>query len=93
MAPSAPFRPPPADVAGKVHIDNWVPPPVTKQVDNFAQLSTIDLSLMDSDDPAVVSRLEQQIKTAIREDGFLFLENYGVDIDQVRTKVIHGSTC
>lgn len=93
MAPSAAFRPPPADVAGKVHIDNWVPPPVTKQVDNFAQLSTIDLSLMDSDDPAVVSRLEQQIKTAIREDGFLFLENYGVDIDQVRTMTIHASTC
>ena len=93
MAPCAPFRPPPADVAGKVHIDNWVPPPVTKQVDNFAQLSTIDLSLMDSDDPAVVSRLEQQIKTAIREDGFLFLENYGVDIDQVRTMTIHASTC
>jgi isopenicillin N synthase-like dioxygenase len=38
---------------------------------------------MDSDDPAVVSRLEQQIKTAIRDDGFLFLENYGVDINQV----------
>ena len=93
MAPSAPFRPPPADVAGKVHIDNWVPPPVTKQVDNFAQLSTIDLSLMDSDDPAVVSRLEQQIKTAIREDGFLFLENYGVDIDQVRTMTIYASSC
>lgn len=85
MAPSAPFYPPPANGPGKVHIDNWVPPPVTKQVDNFAQLSTIDLSLMDSDDPAVVSRLEQQIKTAIREDGFLFLENYGVDIDQVST--------
>jgi hypothetical protein len=86
MAPSASFNPPPADGPGKVHIDNWVPPPVTKQVDNFAQLSTIDLSLMDSDDPAVVSRLEQQIKTAIREDGFLFLENYGVDIDQVGTR-------
>jgi hypothetical protein len=89
MAPSAPFQPPPADGPGKVHIDNWVPPPVTKQVDNFAQLSTIDLSLMDSDDPAVVSKLEQQIKRAIREDGFLFLENYGVDIDQVRTVFIH----
>jgi isopenicillin N synthase-like dioxygenase len=38
---------------------------------------------MDSSDPAVVRRLEQQIKTAIRDDGFLFLENYGVDIDQV----------
>jgi len=89
MAPSAPFQSPPADGPGKVHIDNWVPPPVTNQVDNFAQLSTIDLSLMDSDDPAVVSRLEQQIKRAIREDGFLFLENYGVDIDQVRGMFVH----
>jgi isopenicillin N synthase-like dioxygenase len=43
---------------------------------------------MDSDDPAVVTQLEQQIKTAIREDGFLFLENYGVDIDQVRTELV-----
>lgn len=83
MARTANFDPPPADAPGKVHIDNWVPPPVTKQVNNFAQLSTIDLSLMDSSDPAVVRRLEQQIKTAIRDDGFLFLENYGVDIDQV----------
>lgn len=83
MARTPSFNPPPADGPGKVHIDNWVPPPVTQQVDNFAQLSTIDLSLMDSADPAVVRKLEQQIKTAIREDGFLFLENYGVDIDQV----------
>jgi hypothetical protein len=93
MAPSAPFHPPPADGPGKVHIDNWVPPPVTKQVDNFAQLSTIDLSLMDSDDPAVVHKLEQQIKTAIREDGFLFLENYGVDIDQVYSPIVWGDIC
>jgi hypothetical protein len=84
MARTPNFNPPPADGPGKVHIDNWVPPPVTQQVDNFAQLSTIDLSLMDSTDPAVVRKLGQQIKTAIREDGFLFLENYGVDIDQVR---------
>lgn len=77
------FSSPCPNAPGKVHIDNWVPPPVTKQVDNFAQLSTIDLSLMDSDDPAVVDQLVQQIKRAIREDGFLFLENYGVSIEQV----------
>lgn len=83
MPPAAPFNPPSANAPGKPKIDNWVPPPVTKQVDDFAQLSTIDLSLMDSDDPKVVEGLVQQIKTAIRDDGFIFLENYGVSLDQV----------
>jgi isopenicillin N synthase-like dioxygenase len=39
---------------------------------------------MDSEDPAVVENLVQQVKTAIRDDGFLFLENYGISLEQVR---------
>jgi len=84
MAPSAPFNPPSANYANKPHVPEWVPPPVTKETHNFAKLSTIDLSLMDSSDPDVVERLVQQVKRAIREDGFLFLENYGVSMEQVR---------
>lgn len=84
MAPAAPFNPPSADLAGKPTVPEWVPPPVTQEKHNFAQLKSIDLSLLDSEDPAVVENLIQQVKTAIRDDGFLFLENYGVSLEQVR---------
>lgn len=84
MAPSPPFNPPSADLPGKPHVPEWVPPPATKEKHNFAELMSIDLSLLDSDDPAVVDDLVKQVKRAIREDGFLFLENYGVSLEQVR---------
>lgn len=61
----------------------WRIPPVTQEKHNFAELTSIDLSLMDSDDPAVVDNLVQQVKRAIREDGFLFIENYGISLEQV----------
>lgn len=84
MAPSAPFNPPPADLPGKPYVAPWCPPPITQEKHDFAELQSIDLSLLDSDDPAVVDALVQQVKRAIREDGFLFLENYGVSLEQVR---------
>lgn len=83
MAPAAPFNPPSADLPGKPFVPEWVPPPATRERHNFAQLKSIDLSLLDSDDPAVVDELIQQVKVAIRDDGFLFLENYGVSLEQV----------
>ncbi|KAK2596208.1 hypothetical protein QQS21_006356 [Conoideocrella luteorostrata] len=83
MAPSAPFDPPSADLPGKPFVPEWVPPPVTQQQEDFAQLTSIDLSLLDSDDPAIVAHLVNQVKRAIREDGFLFLENYGVSVVQL----------
>lgn len=84
MTPAAPFNPPAADLPGKPFVPEWVPPPVTQEKENFADLSSIDLSLLDSEDPAVVDGLVQQVKKAIRDDGFLFLENYGISIEQVR---------
>lgn len=84
MARSAPFNPPSIDLPGKPFVPGWVPPPVTQEKHNFAQLKSIDLSLLDSEDPAVVENLIQQVKVAIRDDGFLFLENYGVSLEQVR---------
>lgn len=78
------FHPPSASLSGKPEIPEWLPPPSTKETHNFAKLTSIDLSLMDSEDQAVVERLVQQVKTAIRDDGFLFLENYGVSLEQVR---------
>lgn len=88
MAPTPAFDPPSSDLPGKPHVAEWVPPPVTQEKHNFAELQSIDLSLMDSDDPAVVEGLVQQVKKAIREDGFLFLENYGVSLEQVRVTSI-----
>ncbi|KAJ5256931.1 hypothetical protein N7478_013035 [Penicillium angulare] len=83
MAPAASFNPPAANLPGKPSVPGWVPPPVTNQKEEFAQLKSIDLSLLDSEDPAVVDHLIQQVKTAIRDDGFLFLENYGVSLEQL----------
>jgi hypothetical protein len=83
MAPTALFNPPAADLPGKPFVPEWVPPPITKQKENFASLTSIDLSLLDSEDPAVVDDLVKQVKRAIREDGFLFLENYGISLEQV----------
>ncbi|KAM5341947.1 hypothetical protein ACJ41O_014978 [Fusarium nematophilum] len=83
MAPTAPFNPPAADLPGKPSVPEWKAPPVTKQKENFAELTSIDLSLLDSDDPAVVEDLVRQVKRAIRDDGFLFLENYGISLEQL----------
>ncbi|KAJ5743908.1 Gibberellin 3-beta hydroxylase [Penicillium manginii] len=75
--------PPSANLPGKPAVAQWVPPPVTQVKENFATLQSIDLSLLDSEDSAVVDALIQQVKTAIRDDGFLFLENYGVSLEQL----------
>jgi hypothetical protein len=83
MAPAAPFNPPSANLPGKPFVPEWIPPPATQEKHNFAQLKSIDLSLLDSEDPSVVHELIQQVKVAIRDDGFLFLENYGVSLEQV----------
>ena len=80
---ASPFNPPAKDLPGKPAVREWIPPPVTKQTENFATLKSIDLSLLDSNDPAIVEGLVQKVKTAIRDDGFLFLENYGVSLEQV----------
>lgn len=90
MAISEPFNPPSANLPGKPAVPEWVPPPVTQETHDFAQLKSIDLSLLDSDDPAIVNELIQQVKTAIRDDGFLFLENYGVSLEQVSTSSLFG---
>ncbi|KAG4414427.1 hypothetical protein IFR04_012442 [Cadophora malorum] len=83
MPKASPFNPPSASLPGKPTVPEWIPPPVTKETHNFATLKSIDLSLMDSEDPAVVQNLVDQVKTAIRDDGFLFLENYGVSLEQL----------
>lgn len=83
MAPTQKFNPPAADSPGKPFVPDWVPPPTTKETHNFAQLKSIDLSKLDSDDPVVVNELVLEVKQAIRDDGFLFLENYGISLEQL----------
>jgi len=50
---------------------------------DWADIHTIELALLDSPDPAVVADLVATTKTAIKEDGFLYLTNYGVSLDQL----------
>lgn len=90
MAPAALFNPPSAELPGKPFVPEWTPPPVTEETHNFAKLKSIDLSLLDSEDSAVVDELIQKVKVAIRDDGFLFLENYGVSLEQVSDELQAG---
>ncbi|WVQ84258.1 hypothetical protein IAT38_006410 [Cryptococcus sp. DSM 104549] len=76
-----PFQPP--STVGKPEIPKWVPPPASKTEQDWAQLHTIELSLLDSPDPKVVDDLVQLAKTAIKEDGFLYLKDYGISLDQL----------
>lgn len=62
----------------------WTPPEPTKLDLDWASLHTIELSLLDSPDSKVVEDLVQITKTAIKEDGFLYLTNYGVSLEQLQ---------
>lgn len=69
---------------GKPDVPRWQPPEPTKENLDWASLHTIDLSLLDSPDDQVVNDLVQLTKTAIKDDGFLYLTNYGVSLDQLQ---------
>jgi hypothetical protein len=77
------YNPPSPDLPGKPHVPEWIPPATTREPLDYAQLRTIDLAVMDSGDDKAIVDLVQLTKKAIREDGFLFLENYGVSLEQV----------
>jgi hypothetical protein len=80
---AAPYIPPTSNIS-QPEVPKWSPPEPTKMDLDWAQLRTIDLSLLDSPNPAVVEELVATTKKAIKEDGFLYLTNYGVSLDQVR---------
>lgn len=80
---TTPFQPPAADLPGKPHVEPWVPPPTSKLPIDWAKLRTIHLNRLDSDDPAVVQELIDTCRVAIRDDGFIFLEDYGITPEQV----------
>lgn len=74
---------PPSHSSSKSHVPKWIPPKATEMVTDWADLRTIELSLLDSPDPVVVEDLIATTKAAIKEDGFLFLTNYGISLEQV----------
>lgn len=78
---AAPFAPPSTE--GKPVVPEWWPPAVTQMDLDWAALHTIDLSLLDSHEPRVVEDIVKLTKAAIREDGFLYLTNYGISLDQL----------
>ncbi|KAF2152788.1 putative gibberellin 3-beta hydroxylase [Myriangium duriaei CBS 260.36] len=83
MAETAAFNPPSPDLPGKPFVPSWTPPQTTKEKHNFAELKSIDLSSLDTGNGNLTDTLVQQVKAAIRDDGFLFLENYGVSLEQL----------
>lgn len=91
MTKAALFNPPSPSLPNKPSVPEWIPPTATTETSNFATLKSIDLALLDSDDPTVVANLIEQVKIAIRDDGFLFLENYGISLEQVRNDILHLS--
>lgn len=78
---AAQYQPPPS--TNKPTVSPWVPPAPTQSKLDWANLHTIELSHLDSPDPAVVERLVSTTKTAIKHDGFLFVTNYGVSLAQL----------
>jgi len=84
---SSPFLSP-VSTNPQPEVPKWIPPAPTNLITEWADLHTIELSLLDSPDPGVVENLIATTKLAIKEDGFLFLTNYGVSIEQVRLWMI-----
>ena len=67
----------------KPSIPPWNPPEATTADLDWAQLRTIELSQLDSPDAKVVAALIETTKTAIKEDGFLYVTNYGISLPQL----------
>lgn len=80
--PAAVFNAPSTE--GKPNVPKWIPPKPTTEDLDWAEIHTIDLSLLDSPDPKVVRDLVQLTRKSINEDGFLYLVNYGVSTDQLQ---------
>lgn len=80
---------PSTTLPGKPYIKDWIPPPVSKENVRWAQLRTIELAKLDDPDPKIVQDLVNLTKQAIRDDGFIFLTDYGISLEQVRNLLPH----
>ncbi len=59
------------------------PPAPPSRLTALLRARTIKLSVLDSDDQKLSPDLVESVKTCIRDDGFLFLEDYGISLEQV----------
>ncbi|ORY26774.1 hypothetical protein BCR39DRAFT_594660 [Naematelia encephala] len=88
-----PAQPYEFDNSGLPPIPPYVPGKPTSLDIDWADLRELDLSLLDSPDPEVVKRLVKTTAQAIREDGFLFVKNYGMTLEQVHRQFALGKYC
>ncbi|TRM67033.1 hypothetical protein BD626DRAFT_168218 [Schizophyllum amplum] len=62
----------------KVPLPKWQKPPVTQETDiEWADILTVDLSLYDTDRPALVDT----VRTALQRDGFFYVVGHGIPQD------------
>jgi len=62
---------------------SWIEPPTTKEDLLWANLETIDLKQLDSEDVTVQQALYAQTKKALSVDGFILVEGLGVTPEQI----------
>ncbi|KAJ3961409.1 hypothetical protein N0V92_001906 [Colletotrichum tropicale] len=71
-----------SSIAGKPEIPPWDKPDPTKEDLNWAELRTLDLSLLDGT-PNQQAELVETTRLAIQKDGFLFVKNFGMTEEQL----------
>ncbi|KAL3294026.1 Clavaminate synthase-like protein [Colletotrichum asianum] len=71
-----------SSIAGKPEIPPWDKPDPTKEDLNWAELRTLDLSLLDGS-PHQQAELVETTRLAIQKDGFLFVKNFGMTEEQL----------
>lgn len=71
-----------SSTAGKPEIPPWDKPEPTKENLNWADLRTLDLSLLDGT-PEEQAELVETTRLAIQVDGFLFVKNFGMTEEQL----------
>ena len=70
-------------IATKPPFRKYVAPPTTEADIEYCNLRTIKLSQVDSPIPEEREAVYQEFKRAVREDGFFFLEDFGLTQEQV----------
>ncbi|ORY28945.1 hypothetical protein BCR39DRAFT_495734 [Naematelia encephala] len=81
-ASEAEFRPVKGSVVNS-QLTPWIEPPTTQEDLPWANLETIDLRQLDSEDTEVKQALYAQTKKALSVDGFILVEGLGVTPEQI----------
>lgn len=70
----------------KPDVPKWIPAEPTRAKLDWAQLDTIYLSLLDSPNQKVVFVLVATTRSAMKDDRFLYVVNYGASPDQLHSQ-------